>query len=74
MLGQDLPQLGEPGWPSQVFAAMTLGVGLASFALVLALIEQVGGRWVVLALPRVSRSWQPHHWQPSQHGVGPSFC
>ena len=30
------------GWPSQVFAIITAIFGLASFALVLALIEQVG--------------------------------
>lgn len=39
---QDLPT-GYAGWPSQLFAIITAVFGLASFALVLALIEQV---WV----------------------------
>lgn len=41
VLGQDLPQ--DAGLASQVFAVLTVVLGLASFALVLALIEQVGG-------------------------------
>lgn len=40
VLGQDLPT-GYAGWPSQLFAIITAVFGLASFALVLALIEQV---------------------------------
>ena len=38
---QDLPEE-QAGWPSQLFAVITAVFGLASFALVLALIEQVG--------------------------------
>jgi anti-sigma factor RsiW len=42
---QDLPAE-QAGWPSQLFGACTAIFGLASFALVLALIEQVGaGAW-----------------------------
>ena len=37
---QDLPA-DQAGWPSQLFAIITAVFGLASFALVLALIEQV---------------------------------
>ncbi|KAL4432522.1 hypothetical protein ABPG77_000459, partial [Micractinium sp. CCAP 211/92] len=40
VLGQDLPP-GQAGFPSQLFAVLTAVFGLASFALVLALIEQV---------------------------------
>lgn len=43
VLGQDLPQGEDAGLASQVFAVLTVTLGLASFALVLALIEQVGG-------------------------------
>ena len=43
VLGQDLPPAEQAGWPSQLFAIVTAVFGLASFALVLALIEQVGG-------------------------------
>jgi hypothetical protein len=39
---QDLPDADEAGWPSQLFAILTAIFGLASFALVLALIEQAG--------------------------------
>lgn len=38
---QDLPPAEYAGWPSQMFAIITAIFGLASFALVLALIEQV---------------------------------
>ncbi|PRW57972.1 SAD1 UNC-84 domain 1- isoform A [Chlorella sorokiniana] len=41
VLGQDLPPAEDAGWPSQIFAIITAIFGLASFALVLALIEQV---------------------------------
>ena len=39
---QDLPPAENAGWPSQFFAIVIAIFGLASFALVLALIEQVG--------------------------------
>ncbi|GAB4823066.1 hypothetical protein N2152v2_010112 [Parachlorella kessleri] len=48
VLGQDLPQSNEVGLPSQVFAVLTVVLGLASFALVLALIEQASAPEVVL--------------------------
>ncbi|KAI7839331.1 hypothetical protein COHA_006922 [Chlorella ohadii] len=51
VLGQDLPPAEQAGWPSQIFAILTAIFGLASFALVLALIEQV----VVLAWCESSR-------------------
>ena len=38
---QDLPPAENAGWPSQFFAIVIAIFGLASFALVLALIEQV---------------------------------
>lgn len=41
MLGQDLPSPQEAGLASQVYATLTVILGLACFALVLALIEQV---------------------------------
>lgn len=41
VLGQDLPDVAS-GLPGQLFAVAAAVVGLASFALVLALIEQVG--------------------------------
>ncbi|PRW58011.1 hypothetical protein C2E21_3586 [Chlorella sorokiniana] len=41
VLGQDLPPAESAGWPSQFFAIVVAVFGLASFALVLALIEQV---------------------------------
>ena len=43
VLGQDLPPAEFAGWPSQAFAIVTAVFGLASFALVLALIEQARG-------------------------------
>lgn len=44
VFGQDMPALSS-AFAQQVFATATVAVGLASFALVLALVEQVG--WVL---------------------------
>ena len=52
---QDLPA-DQAGWPSQIFAILVAVFGLASFALVLALIEQVRRRLGVAFMTTVGRS------------------
>lgn len=56
VLGQDLPDL-TSGVASQVFAVSSAVVGLASFALVLALMEQVGWQRTVQLVPCGLYGW-----------------
>ena len=59
LLGQDLPSLEASPLTSQVFAVAVVLLGLVSFALVLALVEQVRAHtWVLLwFLAQDCRHW-----------------